>query len=277
MKRLSLLLITTMIAGCSSLSGSAKVSAPGRTPIKEKKPAFQEIYEKADYSTLLTVVYEYEMDVSEIEIQTDKEGGKTEKKVAKKKKISDSAQLSGFVFQHEKNQKFYIGTAGHIQGNYKIITILADFKNNSSTQEMNLLKYTAANDSDVAMLGFVNPDYIFKGNTAKLGNSDTIKPLDNVMAIGSRFRVLYHTPTTGIVVATQTPEPHKIVHTAILHPGVSGGPLINEDGRVIGVNTNVITTTRTFSQLSLASPINDFKKMADAFVEKESKTEKSPP
>ena len=246
-------------------------------PAEEKKLTFKEIYEKTEYSTALLVLYEYEVTTHETKIKIDKDGQQTEEIVSKKVKKNAIAQLSGFVYKHEKNQKFYVGTAGHIyREKYEIVAILADFKNGSPTEKMELLGHSSPDESDLALLRFKKPNYVFKGNTAKLGNSDLLKPLDTIMAIGNQLAILHHIPTTGTIATTDTPIPHRIVHTAIVNPGGSGGPLLNEAGEVVGMNVNVLLTPETFTTLSGAVPINDFKKLADKLAESDKPKPEAP-
>ena len=246
-------------------------------PVEEKKLTFKEIYENADYSTNLKVLYEYEVTTYETEIHIDKEGKKTERRVPKISKEYVIGQLSGFVWKHEKTQKFYVGTAGHIfREGYKIVLINADFKNGVPNETMELFGYSPPDESDSALLRFKKPNYVFKGNTAKLGNSDLLKPLDAIMAIGNQLTFLHHIPTTGTIATTDTPVPHRIVHTAIVNPGGSGGPLLNESGEVVGMNVNVLLTPETFTTLSGAVPINDFKKLADKLAESDKPKPEAP-
>jgi putative serine protease PepD len=84
--------------------------------------------------------------------------------------------------------------------------------------------------------------------TLSLGDSSSVGVGDNTYAIGNPFG-LDHTFTTGIVSALnrdlQAPDGAKIsgaIQTdAALNPGNSGGPLLDADGRVIGVNSQIET------------------------------------
>lgn len=71
-----------------------------------------------------------------------------------------------------------------------------------------------------------------------LGDSKNIQSGDNVLAIGHPFGLRY-SATKGIVSNPQALQNDLlfIQHDAALNPGNSGGPLLNEKGQVVGVNT----------------------------------------
>src|SRR5919204_515153 len=81
-----------------------------------------------------------------------------------------------------------------------------------------------------------------------LGNSDAVRVGDAVVAIGNPFG-LDRSVTAGIVSALQreiqAPNSYAIDHViqtdAAINHGNSGGPLLNADGRVIGVNAQIDT------------------------------------
>ncbi len=79
-----------------------------------------------------------------------------------------------------------------------------------------------------------------------LGNSDTLKVGEWVVAIGSPFG-LEHTVTAGIVSAKgrvigSGPYDDFIQTDASINPGNSGGPLINMNAEVVGINTAIIAS-----------------------------------
>ncbi len=82
-----------------------------------------------------------------------------------------------------------------------------------------------------------NPEASLK-HKAQLGDSKEIKSGDNVIAVGHPFGLKY-SATKGIVSNPKTlqSDQYFIQHDAALNPGNSGGPLLNEEGKVIGVNT----------------------------------------
>ena len=81
-----------------------------------------------------------------------------------------------------------------------------------------------------------------------LGDSSKVEVGDNTYAIGNPYG-LDHTLTTGVVSALnrtlQAPDGSELggaIQTdAALNPGNSGGPLLDEDGQVIGVNAQIAT------------------------------------
>ncbi len=96
----------------------------------------------------------------------------------------------------------------------------------------------------------------------KLGNSDAAQIGDWVLAIGSPFG-LAQTVTAGIISQTkrETPEANvfqKFIQTdAAINRGNSGGPLVNMDGEVIGINSQIATSTGDYNGIGFALPSND--------------------
>lgn len=97
----------------------------------------------------------------------------------------------------------------------------------------------------------------------RLGDSEKARVGDWVLAIGSPFG-LSQTVTAGIVsqVKRETPNtftfPKKFIQTdAAINRGNSGGPLVNMDGEVIGVNSQIATSTGDYNGIGFALPINE--------------------
>jgi S1-C subfamily serine protease len=101
-------------------------------------------------------------------------------------------------------------------------------------------------NSDLALLKVEAP--AAQLHPLKLGNSDEVEVGDPVVAIGNPFD-LKRTVTSGIVSALQreiqAPDgvtiDHVIQTDAAINPGNSGGPLINAEGEVIGINSQIAT------------------------------------
>jgi serine protease Do len=100
--------------------------------------------------------------------------------------------------------------------------------------------------------------------TIKIGDPAKLRVGEWVIAIGSPFN-LENTVTAGIVSAKSrdTGELLPFIQTdAAVNPGNSGGPLINERGEVIGINSQIFTTSGSYAGISFAIPIDEAQKIA---------------
>jgi len=107
---------------------------------------------------------------------------------------------------------------------------------------------------------------------APLGDSDKMDVGDWVLAIGSP-RGLPQTVTAGIISAkdrTQGPNPlQRYLQTdASINHGNSGGPLVNMQGEVIGINNAIVTTGGGNEGIGFAIPSNSAKMIMDQLIEK---------
>jgi serine protease Do len=98
--------------------------------------------------------------------------------------------------------------------------------------------------------------------TVRLGDSNSSQVGDWVLAIGSPFG-LAQTVTAGIISQTKRETPfaspfQKFIQTdAAINRGNSGGPLLNMKGEVIGVNSQIATTTGDYNGIGFALPSNE--------------------
>lgn len=116
-------------------------------------------------------------------------------------------------------------------------------------------------------------------NVAKLGDSDNLKIGNEVWAIGNPLGVEFQRTTTKGIISginrTLTFEENgstifmeDLIQTdASINSGNSGGPLINDRGEVIGVNTVKITTAEG---IGFAVPVNIIKPVINSFIENDS-------
>ena len=150
--------------------------------------------------------------------------------------VQTEASGSGFVVSDDG----YIVTNDHVVSDSSNITItLSDGKEFPATLK------GADPLNDVAVMK-INPSGKLK--TVEIGDSDSIAEGDFVVTIGSPYR-LQNTMTFGVISAinrTLTSQGgfviEKVIQTdAAVNPGNSGGPLINLQGKVIGINTAIIS------------------------------------
>jgi serine protease Do len=103
--------------------------------------------------------------------------------------------------------------------------------------------------------------------SAEIGDSDEMQIGDWVLALGNPFNV-GTSVTQGIISATgRTTEINELENylqtDAAVNPGNSGGPLINLNGQVIGINTAISSNSGGYDGVSFAIPINMVRGVAD--------------
>ena len=101
--------------------------------------------------------------------------------------------------------------------------------------------------------------------TLRFGQPDKLKVGEWVVAIGSPFG-LENTVTAGIVSAKgrDTGDYLPFIQTDVaVNPGNSGGPLLNMNGEVIGINSQIYSRTGGFMGISFAIPIDEAQRVAD--------------
>jgi serine protease Do len=110
----------------------------------------------------------------------------------------------------------------------------------------------------------------------ELGESDRVKRGQWVLAFGSPFG-LNQTVTHGIISATDrgqinlgsTIRIKEFLQTdAAINPGSSGGPLVDLDGRIVGINTAIASKSGDNSGVSFSIPANLVKRIANQLIEK---------
>jgi serine protease Do len=165
----------------------------------------------------------------------------------------------------------YILTNNHVvEGTSKVVVILADGKQ-IPARIVGTDQY-----ADLAVLKVDNP----VPDVATLGNSDTLKPGETVIAIGSPLGDFKNTVTVGVVSATgrsiDTGKGYSIedlIQTdAAINSGNSGGPLVDLSGKVIAINTLVVRSGGlggTIAEgLGFAIPSNTASAVADQIIQK---------
>jgi serine protease Do len=130
--------------------------------------------------------------------------------------------------------------------------------------------------TDVAVVRLDAPEGT-KFSAAALGDVDDIQVGDWVLALGSPMGLDFSV-TAGIVSAkgrsigilngeSEAPLESFIQTDAAINPGNSGGPLIDMNGRVVGINTAIQSPTGTFAGYGFAVPVDVARKVAADLVE----------
>ncbi|HEX8143461.1 MAG TPA: Do family serine endopeptidase [Pyrinomonadaceae bacterium] len=157
---------------------------------------------------------------------------------------------SGFIV----DPKGYILTNQHVvQGATRITVGL------QSGEELRGRVVGVDEETDVAVVKVDTPRDL---PTVKLGDSTNVQVGDWVLAIGSPFG-LDQTVTAGIISTLQRQTPYftnfqQFLQTdAAINRGNSGGPLVNMRGEVIGINSQIATSTGDYNGIGFALPSNE--------------------
>ena len=181
-------------------------------------------------------------------------------------KLEDASEGSGVIYE-KKDGKAYIVTNNHVvEGSDALEVILSDGSKVSA-------KLVGTDEtSDLAVLSI---DGSKVDTVASFGDSSAIKAGQTVLAIGSPLGSEYATSVTqGIISATSrtvdvsdeqtgqvTGQATVIQTDAAINSGNSGGPLINLNGQVIGINSMKLSGTSnsnaTIEGMGFSIPSNE--------------------
>ena len=173
---------------------------------------------------------------------------------------------SGVIVRADADGAVVLTNNHVVAGADQVTVLLPDNRQFSSTEiftdpktDLAIVKLTGSGTADLP--------------TADLGDSDQLEIGDWVLAMGSPFG-LQGTVTAGIISAKGRPLPgtnllyQDFLQTdASINPGNSGGPLVDLDGRVVGINTAIRSRTGTFSGVGFAVPASMIKGVVDQLVE----------
>lgn len=155
---------------------------------------------------------------------------------------------------------FIVSPKGYILTNYHVIEDAVRITVGLQTGE----KYRATvvgidTETDVAVLKIEAPKDL---PTVTLGDSNAAEVGDWVLAMGSPFG-LDQTVTAGIISKKERESPYANVFQrflqtdAAINRGNSGGPLVNMRGEVIGMNSQIATSTGDYNGIGFALPANE--------------------
>jgi serine protease Do len=177
----------------------------------------------------------------------------------RQRKYQQMAQGSGFIVSEDG----HILTNNHLVGEAEKVWVKV-----GDDEEVEAEVIGTDPDTDVAVVKIDTKNLTH----LELADSDKLEVGEWVVAIGNPFR-LSQTVTAGIVSAkgrsgfSLAAFEDYIQTDAAINPGNSGGPLLNLDGKVIGINTFIISQSGGYMGIGFAIPINMAKFVYQRLVE----------
>jgi 2-alkenal reductase len=173
---------------------------------------------------------------------------------------------SGFVIDAQG----YIVTNNHVVEGAEAIQVLFF---DGSTAEAQIIGLDP--DSDTAVIK-VDPSQVLNLRPVTFGDSNNVFVGQSVVALGNPFRQSF-TMTTGIISAVDRSIsaegnfsiPEVIQTDAPINPGNSGGPLVDLNGNVVGMNTAILTESRTGSGsgVGFSVPANQIRRVVPYLIQ----------
>jgi serine protease Do len=174
----------------------------------------------------------------------------------------ETARGSGFIITKDG----YILTNDHLVGKAKKVTVTL-----GKDKELTAKVIGSDPESDVAVIKIEGADLPH----LELASSDALEVGEWVIAIGNPFG-LSHTVTAGIVSAKGRNRLDGLNSTfqdfiqtdAAINPGNSGGPLLNLDGKAVGINAAILGGSGGNIGIGFAIPIDMAKNIYEQFISK---------
>jgi len=151
---------------------------------------------------------------------------------------------------------------GYVVTNYHVIADAQGARVTLADQSIWPAQFVGAEpDKDIAVLKIDAPKNLLP--PIAIGTSQDLQVGQKVFAIGNPFG-FDQTLTTGvisglgreIVSATRRPIQGVIQTDAAINPGNSGGPLLDSAGRVIGINTAIVSPSGAYAGIGFAVPVD---------------------
>ncbi|OBI72256.1 S1C family serine protease [Mycobacterium sp. E740] len=221
---------------------------------------------------------------SKVTLNNSDDGPPPEGRIAK---VAAAVADSVVTVEATSDQEGSQGSGVVVDGRGYIVTnnhVISEAANNPSKYKMKVVfndgKEVPANlvgrdpKTDLAVLKVDNVDNL---TVAKMGDSDKLRVGDEVIAAGAPLG-LRSTVTAGIISALHRPVPLSgdgsdtdtvidgLQTDAPINHGNSGGPLIDMDGNVIGINTAGKSLSESASGLGFAIPVNEVKAVVESLI-----------
>ena len=195
--------------------------------------------------------------------------------------ISDVVQsidsgLYRIITPERSGSGFLVSEQGHIVTNAHVVGEHASVTVRSASGRLSNARVLGRDEAlDLAVLVVEPPP---DARPMTLGNVSEIRPGDEVIALGFPLGNDLggdYTVTTGVVSSRRIQDSVERIQTdAAVNPGSSGGPLVNREGEVIGVNTS---TLAGYEGISLALSVAEVRASLDALISDDGAESKTRP
>jgi S1-C subfamily serine protease len=228
-----------------------------------------------------TVIQEPEAAAAQLEVPAAQQDGMSIESIYRRAApgvvqvtVFGSDPLSGQESAQGRGSGFVIDKAGHIVTNFHVIDGADQVAVNFSGDDQVQARVVGSDPStDIAVLRIDTPARAL--TALPLGNSDSLRVGDPVLAIGNPFG-LERSASSGIVSALQrelrSPAGFtidRVIQTdAAINQGNSGGPLLNGRGHVIGVNSAIFSPSGGNVGVGFAIPINTVRDVVAELIDK---------
>ena len=195
-------------------------------------------------------------------------------------KVIQTVPSMGFFSQNQSRRSngsgFVWDKLGHIVTNYHVVANVDNVEVQFSDGSEFLAKVVGLDpNSDLAVIKLETNDLSF--TPLDLGNSNEVNVGNYTFAIGSPFGQEF-SMTSGNVSAIKRTVPSQnstftipnVIQTdAAINPGNSGGPLLDMNGKVIGINSQIITQNGGNAGIGFAVPVNTAKAIVPTLIKGE--------
>lgn len=184
----------------------------------------------------------------------------------------DFISMNVFEIPQGAGSGFIWDSSGYVVTNFHLIQNAQAAKvtlSDQSTHEASLVG--AEPDKDIAVLK-IDPREL-RLTPIRIGTSKDLRVGQRVYAIGNPFG-FDHTLTTGIISGlgreiksvTERPIQGVIQTDAAINPGNSGGPLLDSAGRLIGMNTAIVSPSGAYSGIGFAVPVDTINRIVPQLI-----------
>jgi len=188
--------------------------------------------------------------------------------------LPDLPQMPDEFYRRGEGSGFVWDDEGHIVTNYHVVEGATSVDVHFFDETIVEAEVVGLDEqSDIAVLRVERSATQLRPVT--LGDSDTLQVGQLAIAIGNPFGQTW-TMTRGIISAlgrTIRPGsnpfaiPEMIQSDAAINPGNSGGPLLDSEGRVVGMNTMILSQTGASAGVGFAVPINIVKQVVPELID----------